>query len=150
MRVCVYRNLAADKAAAGLLWSIRAGSRVIGYAKAVQLENPVFVVRQGGYLDMQRRREKLVHAWVRGDLCKVEGFVPAGKHPEDGALEAEAAGKEERVPTIIATGFVVKYRHGFDLPFERAGFFAVVEPECRIESAWYARLMTTGACVVNI
>lgn len=70
MEVSVYRNLHN-----GLL-SIRHGSHVIGHARSVYLHDPRFSVSKAGRERVLREGRKNVHAFMKGCLSMVDGFVP--------------------------------------------------------------------------
>lgn len=65
----IYRNLHNGK------WSIRDGGLIIGHADGVLVKDAALIVNEAGRLRVIREKRKNVHAFVRGDLTAVSGFV---------------------------------------------------------------------------
>lgn len=51
-------------------WSVRErGGKVVGHRKVVFMKDATFIVQPGGRDRVRRTGHKIVHAWVRGELC---------------------------------------------------------------------------------
>ena len=50
------------------IYSIRAKSVPVSYAKTVKVERPIFVVRAGGRAAVLRDKQKNVHAFLKGEM----------------------------------------------------------------------------------
>jgi len=50
------------------IYSIRAKSVPVSYAKAVKVDKPIFVVRAGGRAAVLRDKQKNVHAFLKGEM----------------------------------------------------------------------------------
>lgn len=71
--VFAYRNLHRDE------WSVQVDGLIVGHADELVIENPKFVVREGGRQRVIREGRKNVHAGIRGILSDGRLEAPEGR-----------------------------------------------------------------------